>query len=228
MTRAAFIIALTLCAIEYTLAQSGGDYDLSWSVLSGGGVTFSTGGDFALASTVGQPVALGASPLHAGGTFDLTDGFWHVRYSRLSGVVHLLDFVGDPASVLVALQVRPPGSQAPLYTYPLALSASGVYSLMVPLDGVYDLSAKASHWLRQTLMGVPLVGSGVANFSLTNGDVDGDNEVSLLDFGLLLAAFGATPGDPGWNPEADLDGDGEVTLVDFGVLLRAFGSTGDE
>ena len=69
------------------VAQSGGGYDLSWGVVSGGGVTFSTGGNFSLGSTIGQPVAIGANPLHTGGSFDLTDGFWFVRYATLSGRV---------------------------------------------------------------------------------------------------------------------------------------------
>ncbi|MGQ9542334.1 MAG: hypothetical protein ACUVTY_14780 [Armatimonadota bacterium] len=48
--------------------------------------------------------------------------------------------------------------------------------------------------------------------TLLNADIDGDNEVTLFDFGLLVDAFGSTPGDPNWNPDADLDGDDEVTL----------------
>ncbi len=69
--------------------------------------------------------------------------------------------------------------------------------------------------------------SGV-NVSLVNGDIDGDNEVTLIDFGALVAAFGSVPGDSNWNPEADLDGDAEVTLFDFGVLVKNFGETGEE
>jgi hypothetical protein len=63
---------------------------------------------------------------------------------------------------------------------------------------------------------------------LTNGDIDGDNEVTLLDFGALVAAFGSMLGDDNWNPDADLDGDEEVTLLDFGVLVQNFGAIGDE
>ena len=209
-------------------AQTGGIYDLSWGVISAGGVTFSTGGNFSLGSTVGQPVALGASPLHSGGNFDLTDGFWQVRYALLSGVVNLLRFGGNPASIPVELQIRAPGSVTPLQVHTLALNASGGYTLVAPLDGVYDLSAKASHWLRQTLASVSIVGGGVANFSLVNGDIDGDNEVTLFDFGALVSAFGSMPGDSGWNPEADLDGDEEVTLFDFGILVSNFGAIGDD
>ncbi|MGC8785441.1 MAG: hypothetical protein ACP5RN_13775 [Armatimonadota bacterium] len=228
MKRTIVILALTTFMLANAFAQSGGDYDLSWSVISGGGVTFSTGGNFSLGSTIGQPVALGASPLHTGGNFDLTDGFWFVRYTTLSGVVNLLSFGGNPASIPVELQIRAPGSLSPLQVHTLALSASGAYSLVAPLDGVYDLSAKASHWLRQTLASVSIAGGGVAHFSLVNGDIDGDNEVTLFDFGALVSAFGSMPGDSNWNPEADLDGDEEVTLFDFGVLVSNFGAIGDD
>lgn len=63
---------------------------------------------------------------------------------------------------------------------------------------------------------------------LTNGDVNDDNEVSLLDFALLVSAFGTTPGDPQWNPNADLDGDREVHLLGFGIRVRHFGRSGEE
>ena len=66
------------------------------------------------------------------------------------------------------------------------------------------------------------------NIELLNGDIDGDNEVTLFDFGALVAAFGSVPGDDNWNPDADLDGDEEVTLFDFGILVRNFGAVGDE
>jgi len=63
---------------------------------------------------------------------------------------------------------------------------------------------------------------------LTNGDVDGDNEVTLCDFSWLVAAFGSVPGEDNWNPTADLNGDGEVTLLDFSILVESLGAIGDE
>lgn len=226
--RWAGLTVVLVCCFVVAHAQTGGDYDLSWSTVSAGGVTFNTGGSFQIGSTVGQAVAFGSSPLHTGGAFDLTDGFWYVRYATLSGVVALLDFVGNRASVPVELQIRAPRDLAPLQVHTLSLSASGTYSLVAPLDGVYDLSVKASHWLRRTLANVSIIDSAAANFSLANGDVDGDNEVTLLDVGLLLAAFGTMPNDRAWNPNADLDGDGEVGLTDFGVLIKQFGMVGDQ
>jgi len=66
------------------------------------------------------------------------------------------------------------------------------------------------------------------HITLLNGDCDGDNEVTLLDFGIVVSAMGSVPGDPNWEPRADLDGDGEVTLFDFGIVERNFGQVGAE
>ncbi len=66
------------------------------------------------------------------------------------------------------------------------------------------------------------------HITLLNGDCDGDNEVTLLDFGIVVNAFGSTPNDPNWDPRADLDGDLEVTLLDYGIMVRNFGAVGAE
>ncbi len=66
------------------------------------------------------------------------------------------------------------------------------------------------------------------HITLLNGDCDGDNEVTLFDFGIVVSAFGSTPNDPNWDPRADLDGDLEVTLFDYGIVVRHFGAVGAE
>ncbi len=111
----------------------------------------------------------------------------------------------------------------------LWLGTDGSFTLPSAPTGVFSLSTKPSHWLRRTVEVDTSAGSvsGI-EITLTNGDIDGDNEVSLFDFGQLVQAFGSRPGDENWNPNADLDGDGEVTLFDFGILVRYFGEMGDE
>jgi len=54
----------------YQVARSG--YDLSWWTTDGGGYTFSTGGDYSLGGTVGQPDA----GLLTGPGYTLAGGFW--------------------------------------------------------------------------------------------------------------------------------------------------------
>ncbi len=147
---------------------------------------------------------------------------------QIAGNVHLQDFGGDVTQVPIAVQLRPTG--LPPIDLVVYLDAQGNYVIPDVEPNVYDIAFKASHRLRVVVHGVDVTGgdaSGV-NVSLTNGDIDGDNEVTLFDFGQLVAAFGSIPGDSNWNSEADLDGDEEVTLFDFGILVRNFGAMGDE
>ena len=66
-------------------------YDLTWHTIDGGGVMRSTGGNFDLSGTIGQPDAGAMS----GGNFTLTGGFWfEVIPSDCNedGVVNLFDY----------------------------------------------------------------------------------------------------------------------------------------
>ena len=72
-------IFLTILGLIFILAggahaQSGGDYDLSWSTVDGGGATWSMGGNYSLGGTIGQH---DAGARHTGGDYTLQGGFWH-------------------------------------------------------------------------------------------------------------------------------------------------------
>ncbi|GBC97418.1 hypothetical protein HRbin16_03241 [bacterium HR16] len=168
-------------------------------------------------------------PASPAGTIDRLDVLEVLPAIEVNGTVALGDFGGDVGTVPVVFEIRNPGETTPIETHVVQPDSTGAYALTTSLYGTFDVAAKASHWLRQVIPGVNLTGTPVTlNFSLTNGDIDGDNEVTLFDFGALVAAFGSVPGDSNWNPDADLDGDQEVTLFDFGVLVRNFGAIGDE
>ena len=62
---------LALTFTPLALAQSGGDYDLSWSTIDGGGGTIK-GGSYVLTGTIGQP----DTAYSAGGQYELLGGFW--------------------------------------------------------------------------------------------------------------------------------------------------------
>jgi hypothetical protein len=53
-------------------AQVGGNFNLSWSTIDGGGGTFSTGGQYRVGGTTGQPDAGSMS----GGRYRINGGFW--------------------------------------------------------------------------------------------------------------------------------------------------------
>ncbi len=54
-------------------------------------------------------------------------------------------------------------------------------------------------------------------------DINDDDATNVFDFARLADAFGATPDDPHWDPDADLNGDERVTFLDFNLLIEAFG-----
>jgi hypothetical protein len=84
-------------------AQSGGQFDLSWSTIDGGGGT-SSGGQFKVSGTAGQPDA-GAL---AGGQYSVTGGFWS-----------FLSVVQTPGAPL--LKIKLVGTNA-VVSWPLAVT----------------------------------------------------------------------------------------------------------
>ncbi len=70
-TLSILILLALLLASSVVLAQSGG-WALTWWTVDGGGYTFSSGGDYILGGTVGQPDA----GMLSGGDFALSGGFW--------------------------------------------------------------------------------------------------------------------------------------------------------
>jgi len=88
-------IAISVLTTVAALATylGGEEFDLSWYTIDGGGEMFSTGGDFELSSTIGQPDA----GVLTGGEFTLSGGFWNsveAECPAKNGTVDLSDF-GD-------------------------------------------------------------------------------------------------------------------------------------
>lgn len=148
--------------------------------------------------------------------------------TNLSGHVTLGDFVGPVAGRQIRIEVRAPGTTTVLDSYTTTLDATGGFTVSTNRIGYYDVAIKSSHWLR-AVVGNVAFGSGGANglnVSLVNGDINGDNVVSLSDFSALRTAFNSSPSDPNWNPDADLNGDGVVSLADFSILRNNFNQQG--
>jgi hypothetical protein len=79
-----------------SIAQSGGQFDLSWSTIDGGG-GFSSGSQFVLTGTIGQPDAGSLT----GGNFKVEGGFWSaVQVIQVAGAPTLkVKLVGTNAIV---------------------------------------------------------------------------------------------------------------------------------
>jgi hypothetical protein len=160
--------------------------------------------------------------------------FLDLRYDTrilVSGDVALQNFAASPTGVPVTLLFHPAGSSAVVDSESAILDGSGHFSVTTSAPpGIYDISVKAPHWLRQKLANVPvtLQGASGLTYSLPNGDVNNDNAVTLGDFAGLRSAYGSSSGDPNWNAMADLNGDGAVTLGDFAILRGNYGRQGDD
>lgn len=142
--------------------------------------------------------------------------------STITGTVLLEDWTATVVGRPMAWQLLDTNGN-PVESGTTTLGAGGVYSITpTASSGLYTLTMKGSHWLKGGVENLALGGTATANFSLLNGDIDGDNEVGPGDFGQLATAFLSVNGDPNWNPEADLDGDGEVGPGDFGILANNF------
>ncbi|MCA9244156.1 MAG: hypothetical protein KDA32_09390, partial [Phycisphaerales bacterium] len=55
-------------------------------------------------------------------------------------------------------------------------------------------------------------------------DITGDGFINLADLAGLIASFGLTQGQAGFNPAADFDNNGAVDLSDLAALLAVFGT----
>jgi len=58
------------------------------------------------------------------------------------------------------------------------------------------------------------------------GDLNGDGVVNILDASILGAAYGSTPTNSNWNPNADINNDGKVDQIDVIIFQANFGRTG--
>ncbi len=102
-------------------AQSGGDYDLSWSTIDGGGGV-SSGGDFVLSGTIGQPDA----GTMMGGDYVLAGGFWSGMKWCFVNLPDLADFLNHwldgPPQVDIPWDLDNSG-QVDLFDYNLLLQS---------------------------------------------------------------------------------------------------------
>ena len=96
------------------------------------------------------------------------------------GNVELLDYNSlKVAGTPVVFEIRQNGEL--IDSQVVELDQDGNFSFMAAAQGTVDIRAKASHWLAQSIS-VEL--PGTANFSLINGDVNGDNVINFLDFAM--------------------------------------------
>ena len=104
-------------------------------------------------------------------------------------------------------------------------------SFTFPFDGLplgeYDLCFKACGFLNKKVH-VNLTDDSLGiTVTLIPGDINGDNRVDVLDFGLMVNDYGSVKGDPNYDPCADFNNDGAIDVLDFGDLVNNYGEVGD-
>ncbi len=123
-------------------------------------------------------------------------------------------------------------------TFNGTVAASGSFSVAGVPNGTYDIHVKGGTFLSTKVTTVTILG-GAANLgtlTVIGGDIDGDDAITILDYGHLSNNFDTTSSDPGWTipgtfdslaPETcDLDGDGGVTVFDYFYVANNFDQFG--
>jgi outer membrane protein assembly factor BamB/subtilisin family serine protease len=116
---------------------------------------------------------------------------------------------------------------SPAYVFTPTTTSTGQFTLNGLAPGVYDALVKNSHSLENKKLALSLPVSGAVGFGvLLEGDANDDNAVGLLDFSILIAAYGKCQGAAGYDDRADFNEDQCVTLLDFTLLAANFGRSG--
>jgi hypothetical protein len=137
--------------------------------------------------------------------------------TRLQGVITIAGFAGSYAGRQAIIRIR---QGSTINTYTVTLSDSGAYSVDVREQGAAEVLAQMAPGLARKV-NLTLSGTTTQNFTLTNGDVNGDNVVDDADLLQVLFNFGGT------DRASDVNGDNVVDDADLLIVLFNFGSVGD-
>lgn len=122
-------------------------------------------------------------------------------------------------------------SHGSLHHFNTQTSNEGIIELMV-VPGTYDIRVKGLTTLKNLLSGVEisLLGSVEVNIgTLIEGDVNGDNAVTGLDYSAVIMCFGYAvdeTGAPAPTSMCDFNNDGYVTGLDYSAVIMNFGLGG--
>lgn len=63
------------------------------------------------------------------------------------------------------------------------------------------------------------------DFSLVNGDTNGDDAIDIGDYAVISGVYGSVSGDGNYARNADLDGNGEVDIADYAIVSSNYGES---
>jgi len=112
--------------------------------------------------------------------------------------------------------------------YNVATDASGFFTATTGLpDGSYNWRLKGVINLANA--GTLSMSASIASPEIGTvraGDANNSDNVSVVDFNMIKAAFGTGVGWPGYDDRANFNRDGAVNSVDFTLLKGSFSQAG--
>ncbi len=101
--------------------------------------------------------------------------------------------------------------------------AAGNFTITVPQGGVYQVQAFDHGYLKAQKSSVYVVGAtvGIGTTRLLGGDVNGDNNVNILDIVGIIGVFGT-----GGTISTDINDDGTVNIFDLTIAAGNFTKVG--
>ncbi|MBS1706896.1 MAG: hypothetical protein JST40_13605 [Armatimonadetes bacterium] len=161
-----------------------------------------------------------------------------IEYDRapVTGVVNLEDLVGDSDGHKMTVETIQNGSV--VGTQQVTIQSGGYYRFTPPISGQVTFRLKPKHWLGRLSAPMTVGTTPVYDVDSTflNGDLDGDNSVTVFDYLVLSDYFDAAEGDLNWGSvgsngfapkDADLDDDGSVTVFDYLIISKNFDLFGE-
>jgi len=150
----------------------------------------------------------------------------------LEGIVELQGRPLSPhpsLSILLSIEFFPAGSDFAVLSINTTTDQNGMFIIndtgLNP--GNYVIRVKSDHSLGVAFAMSLNEGSNVVDFGLLpEGDANGDNAVTILDFSILSSSFALGLGDPDYDERADYNDDDLVSIADFSLLSSNFGQNG--
>jgi len=102
--------------------------------------------------------------------------------------------------------------------------------------GLYTIKIQTPQYLRGLVPGIQNITQGQVTslpyLSLVVGDINGDNQINILDYNILMGCYSdllpAVSCTPAQKLEADLNDDGNVNEFDYNLFLRELSNVGGQ
>jgi hypothetical protein len=130
----------------------------------------------------------------------------------------------------LTLRLARPADAVVVATYEGRTDQNGVAIFPDLPVGTFNVHVKGAHSLQTSRAAIALEANRTTDVDMKSqveGDLDGDNCVTVADFEAVHAMVGAHSGLPGFDARADLNGDGVVSAADVSLLRSGFDQCGD-